>query len=441
MNGTTSNWWYRARDAFESAIELDPEFADAHAGLAYIYARFNFYDEYMPAAQARPRSERAIRKALALDPTAVDAYFARAILAGTRGEYASAGADLDRALQLSPNSSTAHFLYSEVWLAENQPDNAIAAARRALDIDPLSPWVNVNMAIVLFSIGQWEQAMTAVDHAIEIDPGYTWAYVWRAKIEHARGNLAEAIRAMHHSVRIDPASESSAIYLGLLYLELEDLERARPWLTHAASLNGDNSAALFWQGFIALAFEGKHPETLVALARDMSLLATTTYDLVPIVHAAQVAMGTPDDAIARISKRHPELRRRPVPQVSIGNASSAVALIYLLREQGETVPAQALLDAAFETAALFPSQFRWLGHDAELLALAGRTQDALAALQLGFESGWRVNRWMLEQSPALATLRDEPGFSDVLNAADLASNKQHARLLEMESSGELDGGL
>ncbi|MGI9289486.1 MAG: tetratricopeptide repeat protein, partial [Pseudomonadales bacterium] len=213
MNGSSSNWFYQARDAFKRAIELDPEFADAYAGLAYIYARFNFYDEYMPATQAWPLAEQALKKALQLNPAAVDALFARAILASSKGDFAGAKVDLDRALALSPSSSTGHFLYSEVWLSENRPQQAVAAATRALDLDPLSPWVHVNMAIVLFSVGQWDEALGLVQRALEIDPQYTWAYIWRAHIEHARGNLAEAIAAMHKCVTIDPASESNSAYL------------------------------------------------------------------------------------------------------------------------------------------------------------------------------------------------------------------------------------
>jgi tetratricopeptide (TPR) repeat protein len=245
---------------------------------------------------------------------------------------------------------------------------------------------------------------------------------------------------MHSSVEIDPASESSSAYLGLLYLEIQDTENAQTWLAHTASLHGDTTAARFWQGFAALASEQQaHSETLVDLAQDMSLLATTTYDLVPILHAAQLSSGTPGDAIAWFSARHPQLLRASSPLVNIDNASTTVALIYLLREQGETARAQALLDAALATAALFPSQFRWRGQDAELLALAGRKQEALAALEASFELGWRLNWWMLKLSPALATLRNEPRFNTVVEAAEVRAASQRARVQEMQSRGDLDG--
>ncbi len=437
MNGTTSNWFYQARDAFEHSIKLDPGFAHAHAGLAYIYARYNFHDEYMPAAEARPRAERALKTALELDTTTLDAYFARAILKGTRADYTAARQDLDRALQINPNSSTAHFLYSEHWLATNRPQLALAAATRALDLDPLSPWVNVNMAIVQFHLGQSEEAMAAAKRALELDPEYTWAYVWQARIEQTRGNLAQAIRAMHHCVSIDPASESNAIYLAFLYLELQDFDRAQQWFEYSSSLLGDSSSSLFWRRFISLAVKQTNPDLLVQLIEPMARLETTTYSLVRGLHAAQVHRGATIEAVEMLARQHPGLLAPDTPVVRPGNINIAIALVHLLRVQGEETRAEALLDAAWETAALFPDLFRWRGNEVELLVLAGRGDEAIAALRSAFDSGWLLNRWTLEQSPVLESIRKQPEFSDILQAAGADAAMQHRRMLELESSGEL----
>ncbi|MFT5482835.1 MAG: TolB-like protein/DNA-binding winged helix-turn-helix (wHTH) protein [Halieaceae bacterium] len=433
MSGQVSSWFYQARDAFERAIELDPEFAAAHAALAYIYTRFNFQDNYLPAAQARPRAEKAIEAALALDPTAVDAYFARAILATADGRYASAHKDLDKALTLRPNSSTAHYLYSEVWLAENQPEQATAAAAKALDLDPLSPWVNVNMGIVLFSVGQWNQAMVAVNRATGIDPDYSWAYMWTAVIEHARGNLAAAVKAMHRCLAIDPASETNAAYLGQLYLELEDTTRAQPWLEYAASLQGDSSSSRLWRRYIPLVYEQQDPEILLDLASDSSPLETPTYSLVPAIHVALVSSGGGSEGIAILESLHPALQSDK-PLVGIQSARTAVALAQIYGDQERGAQ---LIKANWRAAEQFPALLSWLGINVDLLALEGRNEEAISALENSFKTGWRINWWMLEHSPSLIQLRGHPEFENILTSARLKAGDQRQLVLELERQGEL----
>ncbi|MGI9284276.1 MAG: hypothetical protein ACR2P1_02720, partial [Pseudomonadales bacterium] len=265
---------------------------------------------------------------------------------------------------------------------------------------------------------------------------YTWAYIWRAHIEHARGNLAEAIAAMHKCVTIDPASESNSAYLGLLYLELEDSTRAQAWFEHSASLQGDSSSARLWQRFVSLAVEQSNPEVFIKLTQHMSRIETSTYSLVPHLHAAQVQMGVNADSTAMLARHHPTLMRDIRPTVRIANARTAVALIHLLREQGEEKHAQALLESSLNTAALFPAQFAWMGLDAELLALAGRPEEARAALQNSFDSGWRAKWWMLERSPALAPLRDEAGFKELLQSVKARVAAQRELLRQMEQAGK-----
>ncbi len=433
MTGQVSSWFYQARDAFERAIELDPEFADAHAALAYIYARFNFQDNYLPESQARPRAERAIEIALALDPTAVDAYMARAILATADGRNASALKDLDRALALSPNSSTAHTLYSEVWLAENQLEQATAAAARALDLDPLSPWANVNMGIVLFSVGSFREAMLMVNRARDIDPEYSWAHMWIAVIEHSRGNLALAVKAMHHCVAIDPASETNAAYLGQLYLELGDTTRAQKWLEYAASLQGDSSSSRLWRRYIGLVYEQQDPEIFLNLVTDSSPLETPTYSLVPALHAAWVKSGGGGEGIAMLEALHPALHSDS-PVVNIQSARTALALAQMYPDQER---AAQLIESILGAAERSPTMFGWQGIDVELLALEGRDEEAITALKNTFKTGWRANWWMLEQSPLLIRLRDHPEFKRILVSVRSRADEQHRLVLDLERRGEL----
>ncbi|MEM8496527.1 MAG: winged helix-turn-helix domain-containing protein [Pseudomonadota bacterium] len=425
MNGDTSDWHHKARSSFEKAIELDPEFADAYASLAYMYARFDFFDNNMPADVAVPEAQRAITQALRLDARAVEAYLARAILSNRQGNFAAAKSDLDQAIALKPNGSIAQFLYSEVFLAEGQPEQAISRATAALKLDPLSQWVNVNMAIVRFANGQRDQALSAIRRAIDINPSYSWAYVWQAIIEHAAGNFAAAIKAMHKCLLIDADSTVNSAYLGLLYLEVEEKDLAAQWFRKSAKLHGDNSSARFWQQFVSLVRDQRNPRILLELVESMPQIEATTYSLVPSIHAATITVSSDFDLVALLRQKHPELWRQQDPTVNMANAPTAIALIGVLRDAGQTERANALVDAGLVAAETYSTVFAERAYTHQFLALSGQRERALQLLQQQAEKGALEFWWALPQFPALSSLRNDPRFKATLaEMSDHAANQR-----------------
>ena len=79
MNGTTSEWFTKAEKAFLQAVNQDPTFSAAYGSLAYIYARYNFYDLYIPQEEALPKANAAIDSALRLNPYDANAHNATAV--------------------------------------------------------------------------------------------------------------------------------------------------------------------------------------------------------------------------------------------------------------------------------------------------------------------------------------------------------------------------
>ncbi len=412
MNGNNSSWFVKARDAFEAAVKLDPNFAEAQASLAYIYARANFFAHNMPADEARRRAQAAIDQALTLKPTAVNAHIARAVLAANGAQFSLAREHLRTALGINPNSSTAYFLLSEVELASAQTEQALAAARQALSLDPLSPWVNISLAQVLFASGQLEAALQRVQHAATLNPEYSWTYVWLARIHRARGDFEAATKAIEKANELDSTAPGNAVLAALLHLDNEDTRAAKQWLTVAASLLGNSDAARFWQQFDNLAVNQSNPAVAAALLHTMPHLHSSSYNLVTLYHAAQLAVGEAGKAIQKLTALYPELLRVE-PVITLDNLAAAIALVQLL-EPTRPQQAQRLLSAGMALTDTLPSIPDSRSHSAQLLALAGRHDDALSNLSRQSATGQLVERWQLPLAPAFSELLEHAGFQALL---------------------------
>lgn len=416
MNGTTGKWFYQARDAFEQAVALDPEFAEAYASLAYIYARHDFHDLYMARDVARERADAAIERALSLDPQAVDAYLARAILAISESAFVEARQALDAALEIEPDNPVVHYIRSELQLARNNPTDALAAAERALSLDPLSAWVNVNLGIVHYYRGEYGPAAKAIDAAIRIDPAYTWAYVWKTMVLHAQGRLADAVVTLRECLTLDPASESNAALMGLLYLDLMDVDRAQQWFEQAASLQGDDSSARLWRRMGDLAYRRADDEMLLALAGEaVDELHNSRFSLLPVIHSAYVDSGRADEAFQWLSTILPDMTGETI-HVQPRDGTAALALASL----GRATPS--LSAGIMDAIDAFPDAYRRRGLVAQWYLLQGREQAALASLSVTPGQEWLTHWWMLPQMLSF----DDPDRAEDFRTL-LGRLEEHAR--------------
>lgn len=430
MNGTTGNWFYQARDAFEQAVSLDPEFAEAYASLAYIYARHDFHDQYMPGDIARARAADAIDRALALNSEAVDAHLAQAILATSNNDFASARAALDRALQIEPRNPVAHYLDAELQIARNNPELALQSAKRALALDPLSPWVNVSLGIVHYYRGEYAAAKSAIDEAVRIDPEYTWAYLWRAMVLHAEGQLAAAVLSMRRCLALDPSSETNAAYMGLLYLDLMDQAKARYWFEYAASLQGDNERSRLWGRLVSLAVDREDDELLLGLAEgSFDELHNSRFSLVPVIQSALLAQGRSEEVPTWLTRLLPS---SVSGELSVQPQDGVIAL-----ELAAVDSSPALWDAIGEGIAAFPQYYRKRGLEAQWHLIQGREAEAMQSLNDAFADGGVLNFWMLPQLSGFSEISQTRAFQKLIETARARAHAQAELLAGSESAGSL----
>lgn len=155
-------------DYFKRAIDIDPGYALAYAGLANTYG-LQGHLTIVPPAEAYLRAKWAAEKAVELDPDLVEA---QSTLASVRlfNEWNWAGTEeaLRRALQLSPNNSEAHNLYAAYLSAMGRMEEAKAAVGRALEQDPLSLFVHAEVAQAHYFAREYDEAIAHARKGLEL---------------------------------------------------------------------------------------------------------------------------------------------------------------------------------------------------------------------------------------------------------------------------------
>ena len=181
----------KARQYYLQALDIDPGYAPAWAGLSAAYhAQAN--EGLMPREEGLAKAREAARTALSLDPGLSDAYVRMGMLDMQDHNRAKAFEEYRRALALDPNNPLALAVMSVVWL-EGRLDEAIEWYRKAAHVDPLTTtWPN-NMAYLLIRAGRLDEAEEAARKAMELGPSSFYPRHNLAVAHLLRGQFVEAL--------------------------------------------------------------------------------------------------------------------------------------------------------------------------------------------------------------------------------------------------------
>ncbi|HYG81577.1 MAG TPA: tetratricopeptide repeat protein, partial [Pyrinomonadaceae bacterium] len=173
-NKRTAEGLRRAVEFFRRAIEEDPQYALAYAGLADAYSMLGEYTE-RPAKEYRQQAKAAAVKALELDGDLAEAHTSLAYLKMRDWDWAGVEAGFKRALEINPSYATARQWHSIFLELAGRPEEAVAEAARAQELDPLSPIINESLGARLMYARKYERALEQLRKAVEIDQNFAQA--------------------------------------------------------------------------------------------------------------------------------------------------------------------------------------------------------------------------------------------------------------------------
>lgn len=255
---------HKAIELFNLAIEHDPAYALAYAGLGDAYNTMAVWGE-IPSRESAPRAKAAAIKALELDKTLAEAH---ASLGYTITHYdwdwAGGERSYKRALELNPNYATAHQWYAKLLVAMERFDEAHVEMQLAQQLDPLSLMVNTAVVGPYLYSRQYDRAIEYLRRVLDLDPNFIPAlftigesYMWKGMFDEAiaarqkvldmssqhpfalagvasayarAGRMAEARTALARLLEIANRSHVSTYSLATIYANLGEADRAFHWL-------------------------------------------------------------------------------------------------------------------------------------------------------------------------------------------------------------------
>ncbi len=202
----------RSMHYFREAIECDPTYALAYAGLAEAYIPQGYYCHVVPT-EAFPRARAAAERALEIDPRLSEARTVMAMIKGSFERDLQGGEREARvAIAGNPNYPRARQALTEILTVQERFDEALVEIRRGVELDPLALYMNAAVAMAHYYARQFDAAIAQAQATIDIEPFYP-AYLFLGLACQQAGRRSDAIAALE---RASTLSQRSTMTLAAL---------------------------------------------------------------------------------------------------------------------------------------------------------------------------------------------------------------------------------
>jgi tetratricopeptide (TPR) repeat protein len=186
----------QAKEYFEQAITLDPNYANAYAGLgdAYLFLGGSSYG-IEHTAEFYAKAKEALRRALELNPDLAEAHASIALMAMNYDwDWALADREYKRAISLDPNNALIHDWYAEFERTVGRPEESLHQIEVARQLDPLSPLINSDVGKLLYFARHYKAAITQLEQAVRMNPNFDQPHGWLGYAYASTGKFDEALR-------------------------------------------------------------------------------------------------------------------------------------------------------------------------------------------------------------------------------------------------------
>jgi TolB-like protein/DNA-binding winged helix-turn-helix (wHTH) protein/Tfp pilus assembly protein PilF len=250
---------------FEQAISKDPTFAPAYVGLALSYDKLGELLIGTHPGEVRSKVISAARKALELDPELAEPHALLGYVYQTQWQWSEAEAEYRRALELNPNDVATHLALAQWLLAKGRTEEALAESWRARELNPVDV-TGLSNGGILFDARRYDEAIRELRSVLVVRPDYATAHWFLGSALIANGQPTEAIPVLEKAASL---SDRSPAVLGVLVRAYAHAGRDAKALRVLAELKrrqqkGYVPAAAFVNAYLGL---GEHEQAFVWLER------------------------------------------------------------------------------------------------------------------------------------------------------------------------------
>jgi serine/threonine protein kinase/tetratricopeptide (TPR) repeat protein len=227
-----------ARRMFERAMDIDPDYALAHAGAAdCCSALYTWWDASKPNLEG---ADSYSRRALALDPELAEAHEARGLALTLRKQYEEAEAEFQEAIRLNPKLFEAHYFFARACLAQGKYEQAAKLFEQASELRPEDYQSPIILAEVYKALGRSADADAANRRGVQLaearlalNPDESRALVLGAGAHCRLGNVARALDLIHQTLALDPDDSGVLYNVACVYANVGQSEEAISCLERA----------------------------------------------------------------------------------------------------------------------------------------------------------------------------------------------------------------
>jgi TolB-like protein/Flp pilus assembly protein TadD len=245
-NKRTPDGFRQAADYFQLAIDKDPNFARAYAGLADTFALMSTW--YIgPQNELMPKARAAALRAVELDEYLAEAHASLALIKENYDyDWPGSEQEFRRAIRLDPQYATAHQWYAEFLSWQGRFDEALAEGKLARRLDPLSSIIATDYASILYYSRRYDSALKEYRSVLELDPNYDRARDSMIPVYLQLGRYDEAVDGLNRWAARDEGAWMWA-FRAVVYSRsghAEEADRALAKLDQISGSRADRTASL-----------------------------------------------------------------------------------------------------------------------------------------------------------------------------------------------------
>ncbi len=255
----------QAAQYFQQAIDLDPNYARAYAGLAgaSMFMGGAGPSHFLPPSESYPQARAAITKAMELDDRLPEAHTMLGVLrTGFEWDFEGSELAFKCALELNPKNADTYFWYAwHLWKFGNI-DAAMAAVKRALVLDPLSLLFQSMIGLLHYSARRYDEGIDQFKQVLELEPNFFHSNMHLGDAYLAKGMYKDAKAAYKKAQKL--AGRHAYLYIGIcrLYAVWNRRDEAMKYMNEVIAISKEEWMPPTYIGWAYLAL-GEHDEAFV----------------------------------------------------------------------------------------------------------------------------------------------------------------------------------